>query len=87
MREVKIEVIGSDPPCPRCKKTLENVEKVTSKLGIRTNITYLSAASREIIEKYGILVAPALTINGAVKIIGRIPSEEEVEKILREVAK
>jgi small redox-active disulfide protein 2 len=87
MKEIKVEIIGADPPCPRCRKTRENVEKASSKLGVKVNITHLNAASREVVERYGILVTPALAVNGVVKTVGRIPSEEEIERILMKTPK
>ncbi|MBS7651479.1 MAG: thioredoxin family protein [Candidatus Bathyarchaeia archaeon] len=87
MKELNVEVIGSDPPCPRCRKTRENVERAASKHGVKVKITHLNASSREVVEKYGVLVTPALAVNGVIKTVGRIPSEEEVERILAESSK
>jgi thiol-disulfide isomerase/thioredoxin len=84
MKDINVEIIGSDPPCPRCRKTRENTEKAASKLGMKIKILHLNAVSRETVEKYGILTTPALAVNGAVRTVGRIPSEEEIEKLLRE---
>ena len=87
MSEISIEVIGVEPPCPRCKKTMENAEKASAKIkekGININIKKLNITSREVVSRYGVLVSPALAVNGVVKIMGRIPSEEEVEKLIKE---
>jgi len=40
--------------------------------------------SPEIIRKYGILLSPAIAIDDVVKVIGRVPSEDEIERMLRE---
>ena len=90
MKEVKVEVIGVDPPCVRCQAAKKAVEKASEKLkaeGITVHIEKANIMSKEVIGKYGVLVSPAISINGTVKIMGRVPSEDEVEKLLREAAK
>ncbi|MEM2995254.1 MAG: thioredoxin family protein [Candidatus Bathyarchaeia archaeon] len=90
MKEVKVEVIGPEPPCMRCQAAKKAVEKAAEKLrgaGIAVKIEKANIMSREVVGKYGVLVSPAIAINGTVKIMGRIPSESEVEKLLTEAAK
>ena len=90
MKEVRVEVIGVDPPCVRCQAAKKAVEKASEKLkaeGIAVHIEKANIMSKEVIGKYGVLVSPAISINGTVKIMGRVPSEDEVEKLLREAAK
>ena len=90
MKEVKVEVIGSEPPCMRCQAAKKAVEKAAEKLkqsGIMVEVQKVNIMSKETVQKYGVLVSPAIAINNTVKIMGRVPSEEEVEKLLREAAK
>jgi hypothetical protein len=66
------------------------VEKAAEKLkssGIRVEIEKVNIMSKQVVQKYGVLVSPAIAINNTVKIMGRIPSEDEVEKLLKEAAK
>jgi hypothetical protein len=80
---VVIVVFGPDPPCVRCQAVKKNAENVASKLlkgGVRVEVRRANIASKETIQKYGILVSPALAVNGVVKFMGRIPSEAEIEK-------
>ena len=89
MKEVKVEVIGSEPPCMRCQAAKKAVEKAAEKLkqsGIMVEVQKVNIMSKETVQKYGVLVSPAIAINNSVKIMGRVPSEEEVEKLLREAA-
>lgn len=82
---IKIEVIGPEPPCARCQAVKRTVEKVAEKVGkngIPVSIEKRNILSKETVEKYGLLFSPALAVNGKVKCMGRIPSEEEVEKII-----
>ena len=90
MKEVKVEMMEVEPPCPRCQAAKNVVEKVVEKLkaeGINVQIEKLNIASEKAVSKYGILISPALAINDTVKIMGRIPTEEEVKKLIREAAK
>ena len=90
MKEVKVEVIGVEPPCMRCQSARKAVEKAAEKLraeGINVKIEKANVMSREVIGKYGVLVSPAIAINGTVKIMGRVPSEDEIESLLREVGR
>ncbi len=40
--------------------------------------------SKETVQKYGVLVSPALAINNTVKIVERVPNLDEVKKLLGE---
>jgi len=89
MMEVKVEVIGPEPPCMRCQAAKKSVEKAAEnlkQLGIAVKIEKINIMSKETVQKYGVLVSPAIAINGTVKIMGRVPSPEEVEKLIREAS-
>jgi thiol-disulfide isomerase/thioredoxin len=83
---LKVEVIGVSPPCPRCKKTEENARKAAAKLaaeGVKVEVTKLDVIAKDTISKYGVLVAPALAINGVVKIMGKELDAGVIERLLR----
>jgi len=87
MKEVKVEVIGPEPACMRCQTAKKVVEKAAEKLkqlGITVKVEKANIISKEVVRKYGVLVSPAIAINGVVKIMGRVPSEEEIERLMRE---
>jgi len=86
VKNIKAEVMGPEPPCWRCLAVKKAVEKVAEKLkteGIIVQLERMNIASKEVVRKYGVLFSPALAINDAVKTMGRIPTEEEVEKLIR----
>ncbi|MEM2227546.1 MAG: thioredoxin family protein [Candidatus Bathyarchaeia archaeon] len=90
MKEVKLEVIGPEPPCMRCQAVKKTAEKVAEKLkqvGVIVNIERVNIMSKDVIQKYGVLVSPAIAINDTVKVMGRIPKQEELEKMVMEAAK
>ena len=87
MKNVQVDVIGVNPPCARCKKTEENVRKAATKLsqeGIEVEVAKLDITAKETIAKYGVLMSPAIAINGVVKVMGKVPDVGVVERLLRE---
>lgn len=76
---MKIEILGSG--CPKCKITEEIVKKVVKKLGMKVEVGHVYDLDK--ITEYGVMMTPAIAIDGEVKIEGKIPTEEEVEKIIK----
>ena len=76
---MKIEILG--PGCPRCAKTAENVNKAVEKSGIQVEVVKISDLNK--IMDYGVMMTPALVIDGEVKFSGKIPSVEEIEGLLK----
>ena len=86
MKEINVEVIGVDPPCARCKKTKENAQKAAAKIeseNVRVEIVTRTAAAKETIAKYGVVVPPAIAINGVLKLMGKEPDPGVIERLLR----
>lgn len=86
MTEVIVEVFGPEPPCVRCITVKRIVEKVAQKLapeGFNVKVKRANIISKDTVSKYGVLLSPAVAINGEVRIMGRIPKEEEIEKLAR----
>jgi len=89
MKEVKVEVFGPEPACVRCQTAKKVVEKAAEKLkqaGISVKVEKANIISKEVVSKYGVLVSPAIAIDGVVKFMGRVPSESEIERLMREAA-
>jgi small redox-active disulfide protein 2 len=75
---MEIKILGTG--CAKCK-TLEKLTRdVVSENGIDATIIKVE----DIIEimKFNILTTPALVIDGKVVVKGRIPSTEEIKKLL-----
>lgn len=64
------------------KKVAEKVAEKLKQTEIIVKVEKANIMSKDIIGKYGILVSPAIAINGIVKFMGRVPSEAEVEKTI-----
>ena len=79
---MKIEILGTG--CPKCKKVTANAEAAVKELGIEAGIVKVEKIDD--IMNYGVMVTPALAIDGAVKATGRIPKVEEIKDWLQESA-
>ncbi|HAJ32686.1 MAG TPA: thioredoxin family protein [Candidatus Atribacteria bacterium] len=71
---MKIEILGTG--CPKCKKLTELVEEAINELGVSAKIIKITKINKII--DYGVMVTPALVIDGDVKAAGKIPSKEEI---------
>ena len=79
---MKIEVLGTG--CPKCKKTAENAEKAVETLGIDAEIVKVENIQN--IMDYGVMMTPALAIDGEVKVSGKVPSPEQIAEWIKERA-
>ena len=74
----KIQILGTG--CPKCKRLTENAVAAADKLGIEYNLEKVTEIDR--IMGFGVMMTPALVVDGEVKVSGRVPSPEEIAKIL-----
>lgn len=84
---ITVECIGMVPPCKRCKKLEENALRAAKRLeaeGVEVVVLKKDIMSEEVSEKYGVLMSPALIINGVVKYNGKLPDHRVVERRIRE---
>ncbi len=75
---MKIEVLGIG--CPKCHKTKENVEAALSELGKDAEV--VEVKDLKAIAGYGVMLTPAVAIDGDVKIVGKVPSVEEIKSLI-----
>jgi small redox-active disulfide protein 2 len=74
----KIQILGTG--CPKCKKLTENADAAAKELGIEYEIVKVTDINE--IMKFGIMMTPALVIDGQVKVVGRVPSPEQIKQLL-----
>lgn len=73
-----IKVLGSG--CSNCKKLEANAKVAVEELGIQATIEKVEKL--EDIIAYGVMKTPALVVDEQVKVMGRIPSSEDIKKYL-----
>lgn len=74
----KLQILGTG--CPKCHKTAEVVEEVAKSLGIEYELQKITDVKE--ITKFGVMMTPALAVDGEIKVVGKVPSADEVKKIL-----
>lgn len=77
MTELKILGTG----CPKCQKLLESAESAATELGIAYELEKVTELDK--IMAFGVMMTPALVVNGEVKIAGKLPSIEEIKGMLQ----
>jgi len=75
---MKIEILGTG--CPKCNLLEATAKKAADKLGIQYEMVHVKEISK--IASYGVMITPALAIDGNVKVVGRVPSEAEITTLL-----
>ncbi len=74
----KIQILGTG--CPKCKKLAENAEAAAKELGIEFEIEKVTDINE--IMKFGVMMTPALVVDGEVKVVGKVPSTDEINQML-----
>ncbi len=74
----RLQVFG--PGCARCRKLAENTEAAARELGIEFEIEKVTDI--EDINAAGVFLTPALAVDGGLKVVGKVPSPEDIKKWL-----
>ncbi len=74
----KIQILGTG--CPKCKLLAQHAETAAKQLGSDFEIEKVTDINQII--GFGVMTTPALAVDGQVKIAGRVPSTDEIKKIL-----
>lgn len=74
----KIQILGTG--CPKCKKLAENAEAAAKQLGIEYELEKVTDINK--ITQMGVMITPALAIDGEVKISGKVVSPEDIKEML-----
>jgi len=80
---LNIEIIGLDPPCKKCNELLQNAKSAVAESGIEAEVVKKWTLSEEIREKYGLLLSPALAIEGVVVAQGKVYKAERIISLLQ----
>lgn len=74
----RVQVLG--PGCAKCKKLKENAQKAVEELGIEASVEKIEDIN--VITGFGVMVTPALAVDGDVISVGKVLSSEEIQKLL-----
>jgi len=75
----KIQILGTG--CPKCKALTQNAEAAAKELGVEYELEKITKIND--IMKFGVMVTPALVVDGIVKVAGRVPTIEQLKEMLK----
>ena len=75
---MKIQVLGTG--CPKCRKLAENGEAAAKGLGVEYTLEKVTDITE--IMKLGVMMTPALVVDGKVKVVGKVPPPNEIMTML-----
>ena len=76
---MKIEVLGMG--CAKCAKLEENARAAVAALGLEATVEHVKDMDR--IVGYGVMITPGLVVDGRVVAAGKVPSSEDIQKLIR----
>ncbi len=76
---MKIQILG--PGCAKCTRLMETAEAAAKELGVDYQLEKISDVNQ--IMSFGVMMTPGLVVDGEVKSVGKVPSLDEMKKMLR----
>jgi small redox-active disulfide protein 2 len=73
-----VQVLG--PGCPKCEKLKENAEVAVREMGIEAVVEKITDVDTMI--DFGVLMTPALAVDGEIKAVGTVLTPEEIKALL-----
>ena len=75
---MRIEVLG--PGCPKCDLLVQRTREAVRELGVDATVEKVTDLATMV--RYGVMVTPALVVDGSVRLMGRVPSTREITGLL-----
>ena len=74
----KIQILGTG--CPKCKLLTANAEQAVKELGLEAVVEKVDKIQD--IMKFGVMITPALAVDGQVKSAGKVLRADDIKKFL-----
>jgi small redox-active disulfide protein 2 len=74
----KLQILGTG--CPKCSDLAEKTEEAAKALGIEYELVKVSDIND--IMSFGVMMTPALAVDGEVKVSGKVPGVEEIKELI-----
>ena len=74
----KLQILGTG--CPKCIKLAEAAHAAADQLGLECEIEKVTDINR--IVSFGVMMTPALVVDGQVKVAGRVPAIDELKTLI-----
>jgi small redox-active disulfide protein 2 len=73
-----LQILGTG--CAKCQKLTLNTEAAARELGMEYQLVKITDLNE--IMNFGVMITPALAVDGEVKVAGKVPDVEEIKKLL-----
>jgi len=74
----KIQILGTG--CPKCEKLAELSETAAREMGLEYELEKVTGIKE--IMAFGVMLSPALVVDGKVRVAGKVPDVEEIKKLI-----
>ena len=74
----KLQILGTG--CPKCNELAKKTEKAANDLGIEYELVKVSDIND--IMSFGVMMTPALAVDGEVKISGKVPDIDAIKELI-----
>ncbi len=74
-----IQILGTG--CPKCKQLAQNAEEAIRELGLDAEVEKITQIND--IMKFGVMMTPALAVDGQIKSVGKVPNVDQVKEMLK----
>jgi small redox-active disulfide protein 2 len=74
----RLQILGTG--CPKCEKLAHLTEAAAKELGLAYELVKVKDIMQ--ITAMGVMMTPALAVDGVVKVSGKVPSLEEIKKFI-----
>jgi small redox-active disulfide protein 2 len=75
---MKIQILGTG--CAKCNALTQATENAAQTLGLEYELEKVTDLNR--IMSFGVMMTPALVVDGKVKVSGKVPSSDDIKKLL-----
>ncbi|MEA1996595.1 MAG: thioredoxin family protein [Gemmatimonadota bacterium] len=74
----KLQILGAG--CPKCRKLAQAAEVAANELGIEYEMEKVTDIND--IMKFGVMITPALAVDGVIKVAGGAPDADEIKEMI-----
>jgi small redox-active disulfide protein 2 len=74
----KLQILGTG--CAKCARLAENVEAAAKQAGLDYELVKVTDVNE--IMQFGVMITPALAVDGEVKVAGKVPEAADIEPML-----
>jgi len=75
---MKLQILGTG--CAKCNALTQATEQAAQTLGVPYELEKVTDLKQ--IMAFGVMLTPALVVDGKVKLAGKVPSADEIKKLL-----